>query len=378
MSRTVGPFTDVATARVEGAYEICEGMDTAGRSVQILTLGITSAKDPGRRALLSDTVAWAHATAGPGDAPILQADLTSDQPYVVTLQSPQMHGAERILDRLLELGPPTGPIPLVSTQRSGNAPHHESAASTTGSQPAVPHSMSPFGPNGSTPSHHSSGITRKPKKPPRLNALVAILGVLALLVLGGGSWAAWTYLGPDDTANDAAPTDAETNEESTGGTSALEDSFVPEFKPAVEELHLPAGVFEDDEETKTVAEAGWPFAFRIPADFSCSEEGRIFKCSPPSGGNDVTLSWSVCPDGCPDSVQDELHSQMPYGPLDRFNSTIGFSERHPHDVYRASLSFFVPVDEEVIHIKLVADTAQNTAEEVQKIINDVLTQAHAI
>src|SRR5690606_34634035 len=128
MSRTVGPYEDVATARVEGAYELCEGVDETGRPVQILTLGSTSSKDPARRGLLSDTVAWAYATAGPGrrrdavagapgpaapeDARILVADREAEQPYVVVLRDSRLRGADRIRDRLLSLGPATGPLPV--------------------------------------------------------------------------------------------------------------------------------------------------------------------------------------------------------------------------------------------------------------------------
>ncbi len=137
MSRTVGPYTDVTTARVEGAYELCEGLDENARPVQILTLGSTSSKDPARRGLLSDTVAWAYATAGPEDAPILVADLEAEQPYVVILRDTRLRGADRIMDRLLALGPATGPLPVGPAAAAQRAAHQLAAAQRSAA-PASP------------------------------------------------------------------------------------------------------------------------------------------------------------------------------------------------------------------------------------------------
>lgn len=373
MSRTVGPFVDVTTARVEGAYEICEGLDGTGRSVQILTLGITSAKDPGRRALLSDTVAWAHATAGPNDAPILQADLTGEQPFVVTLRNPQQRGAERILDRLLELGPTTGPIPLIrNAQSSGaSAPGSDYGSAQAGSA------------NGPAPGHYNNAMTsgaterkRKAKKPPRVNVLVAILGVLALMVLAGGGWAGWTYFDAERDNNSAAEEADSDNADDNG--NPLEDGFEPQFKADAEPFNLPSETFSDNDDATTVAETGWPFAYRVPTDFNCEIDEEEAQCEA-ANSSQVQVNWDVCSDGCHENEQESRVSDLPFGPLDRYSNGVAFSERHPFDGYRASLSVFVPVEDETVHVTVVVDVeGDDTVMDAQKVINDVLTQAQAI
>ncbi|MGH8879509.1 MAG: hypothetical protein ACRD0P_19530, partial [Stackebrandtia sp.] len=142
MGRTLGPFTDVSTARVDGAYEIYRGEDEAGREVEILTLGSSSSRDPARRALLSDTVAWAHATRGPADASILSADLDSDQPYVVTLRQGGLRGVERMLERMLAMGPPAGPLAAGVATNSGQFPI---VGQPTGHIPVVTQHTDPHG-----------------------------------------------------------------------------------------------------------------------------------------------------------------------------------------------------------------------------------------
>src|SRR5699024_9704277 len=85
-------------------------------------LGKTSAKDPARRALLSDTVSWAHATRGPADSPILVSDLHAEEPYVVTLQQSGYRGVERLMERMLAMGPSSGPLPTATGQNTGHIP----------------------------------------------------------------------------------------------------------------------------------------------------------------------------------------------------------------------------------------------------------------
>ncbi|MFC6471231.1 hypothetical protein ACFQQE_04860 [Glycomyces mayteni] len=391
MSRTVGPYNDVATARVEGAYELCEGSDEGGRPVQILTLGSTSSKDPARRGLLSDTVAWAYATAGPEDAPILVADLEAEQPYVVVLKDPRLRGADRIMDRLLALGPATGPLPVGPAAAAQRAAHQLAAAqrSAAPASPAGPASGSPRGAAGFAgsppPMSPPVVIIAPPKKRSQLvPILVGIGSVVVILALVVGVWVLLSG-GDDPSDSSAEPSDTTTAAgEATGAPSeAAEDGApeneVPQWDPEAPQERVGGTLFEEGQGTRTVAYAGWPFAFRVPEGFSCSESGQSAVCTADAGDSKITVGWEACAGSCPTAARDAMREALPYQPLQEFqNGDIGVSERtQVSGRWRGALSVFTDTGDGVFHAWSSVDVADFRSDECWQVFNDVLNQATA-
>ncbi|WP_100445269.1 hypothetical protein [Glycomyces xiaoerkulensis] len=364
MSRTVGPYKDVETARVEGAYELCEGVDETGRAVHILTLGTSSARDPARRGLLSDTVAWAYATAGPDDAPILVADLEGEQPYVVVLRDPRLRGADRIMERLLSLGPASGPLP------AGSAPHRPQAPAS----PAGPPSAPPMSPAVAIP---------PPKRRSQVRPiLIGIASVVVMTALVVGGWIIWTALASGDGDGSSAP--AADERESAVGEEAPEDAAaeeaqVPEWDPEASDVALAGEPFGESADTKVVAYEGWPFAFRTPADYECARDEASTECSSAGGDSTVLVAWSVCEGDCGEAAREELRRQLPYQPMQLLeNGDAAFSVRTPYGEWKASLSVFLPGGEETLHVTAVIEADQERAGEVQPVLNDVFNQAWSL
>jgi hypothetical protein len=390
MSRTVGPYTDVTTARVEGAYELCEGLDENARPVQILTLGATSSKDPARRGLLSDTVAWAYATAGPEDAPILVADLEAEQPYVVVLRDARLRGADRIMDRLLALGPATGPLPVGPAAAAQRAAHQMAAAQRSAA-PASPAGVS--GPPSSPPPANARGaenavwsppvvMIAAPKKPSQVKPiLIGIGSVVVVLALVIGVWAVLSGPGDDGADGTAeAPTTAAVDgvsqapaAEPTEGSAGNE---VPQWDPEAPAERVGGSAYAEDADTATFAAANWPFAFKLPADFSCTEDGPSAVCTDAAGESEITVGWLPCEGECPRAARTMMRDALPYQPLEEMDGEIAFAERDEvYGRWRGSLSVFVTGANGTFQAWATADIAAEREEEGWHVFNDVLSQA---
>jgi hypothetical protein len=322
MGRTLGPFTDVSTARVDGAYEIYEGEDDEGRDIEILTLGATSSKDPSRRALLSDTVAWAHATRGPADAPILSADLSSEQPYVVTLRQTGFRGVERMLERMLAMGPPSGPLPPVTGPLTGQIPavgYHTNPHGIPAVTSAPP-SGSPVAPA----SPMTSYVTRaKGSRPPWL---VPMIVVLSLLIVSSGGFLIFSGMsegsdtaGHNDTAGDEGEDDrGDANE--PGSTGPGEPSSTEEPQWHDEQSTVVGDEKFADGEGDSITERGWPFAFKVLDDMSCDINGISgASCvSQDRGDKQIMLDISLhgCDESCSTLQRGELYDAWWFDQVD--------------------------------------------------------------
>ncbi|GAB3220465.1 hypothetical protein GCM10027447_04890 [Glycomyces halotolerans] len=369
MSRTVGPYKDVATSRVEGAYELCEGVDETGRPVQILTMGSTSSKDPARRGLLSDTVAWAYATAGPDDAPILVADLEGEQPYVVVLRDQRLRGADRILDRLLALGPATGPLPV---------------GAAAAARPQAP--ASPAGPPSAPPMSPAVSIAPPRRRSQLRPILIGVASVVAMVALVVGAWIIWTTVASGGDASNGSAPPADTGATAADGTStdaAAEEGpdspEMPRLQPDAGEVSLAGSLFSDSDGTSTVVLRGWPFAFRVPDGYRCDATDQSTRCVAPDGESSVRVEWTVCESECDQDRRRDLREQLPFQPLQVLeNGEDAFSVRTPYEEWKASLSVFVQTEEEVLHVTAVAEVREERAAEIQPVLNDVYNQATAI
>ncbi|SDD55779.1 hypothetical protein [Glycomyces harbinensis] len=378
MSRTVGPYRDVATARVEGAYELCEGQDENGRPVQILTLGSTSSKDPARRGLLSDTVAWAYATAGPEDAPILVADLEAEQPYVVVLRDARLRGADRIMDRLLALGPATGPLPVGPAAAAQRAAHQLAAAQRS----AAP--ASPSGPP-SPPMSPPVIMIAPPKKRSQLKPiLIGIGSVVVILALVVGFWVLLSGGDADepdgsvaeDTGSAALDEDAG---QPTEGAEAEEGDRTPHWDAEAPSERVGGTVFDENADTQVIAYENWPFAFKVPAGYACVQDGQSAVCTAGESDSAITVGWEECRGECPEAAREAMREALPYQPLSNLgNGDIGLAERtEVYGRWRGSMSVFVTSSDGAFHAFTSADVETDRTEETWQVFNDVLNQAMA-
>ncbi|MCC3764036.1 hypothetical protein K3N28_13275 [Glycomyces sp. TRM65418] len=390
MSRTVGPYEDVATVRVEGAYELCDGRDENGRPVQILTLGATSSKDPARRGLLSDTVAWAYATAGPEDAPILVADLDAEQPYVVVLRDARLRGADRIMDRLLALGPATGPLPVGPAAAAQRAAHQLAAAQRSAA-PASP--GGPTSPPMSPAATSGHGAFQSPPvvmiAPPKKRSqvkpiLIGIGSVVVILALVVGVWAVLSNTDSDESGDsvtqvpDNAAVDEVSQPPAEEGEEADAGDEVPQWDPEAPEERVGGSLFEEGDAVSTIAYQNWPFAFRIPDDFECAENGRTTVCTAEDDSR-ITIGWEDCSGECPRAVREALREALPYQPLVELgNGEVAYAERtQVYGRWRGSLSVFATGPQGAFHAWASADVTTERTDQGWQVFNDVLNQAFA-
>lgn len=382
MGRTLGPFTDVSTARVDGAYEIYQGEDAEGREVEILTLGVTSSKDPSRRALLSDTVAWAHATRGPADAPILSADLSAEQPYVVTLRQTGFRGVERMMERMLAMGPPTGPL-LAPT------------GTHTGQIPAVGYHTNPHGiprvtsapPSGSpvTPaSPMTSYVTRAQRsRPPWLVPLVV---VLALLILASGGFL--IFIGMTDDKDAAAGSYGDSSsapDQSASEPTPTSDLTSPQWRDDVNVTPLDNVTPLGQDEGSEITEPGWAFAFKVLNGMECEiDQTREAQCDGELGGDrvEVVVSVTDCPQDCPRGDREVLSQEWWDGQnaspqyLDSDTSVAVIDENGQQVISFSrfySPSFNGENFSDVVQVTVRASGPQNNDAAMQ-LVNDVYTQ----
>lgn len=380
MSRTVGPYTDVTTARVEGAYELCEGLDENARPVQILTLGSTSSKDPARRGLLSDTVAWAYATAGPEDAPILVADLEAEQPYVVVLRDTRLRGADRIMDRLLALGPATGPLPVGPAAAAQRAAHQLAAAQRSAA-PASPAGVS--GPPSPPPMSPPVVMIAPPKRPSQLKPiLIGIGSVVVILALVIGAWALLSSPGGDESGDSTAepPDNAAVDDVSQppADEATEAENPVPQWDQEASTERVGGSLFPEDAAVHTIAYRNWPYAFKVPTDYECAEDGQTAVCTADDGDSQITVGWDSCDGECPRSARDSMREALPYQPLQELDGGIAVAERtQVYGRWRGSLSVFVTGADGAFHAWATADIDSDRTDEGWQVFNDVLNQALA-
>ncbi|GAA4913808.1 hypothetical protein LX16_2175 [Stackebrandtia albiflava] len=385
MGRTLGPFTDVSTARVDGAYEIYEGLDEEGRDIEILTLGISSSKDPSRRALLSDTVAWAHATRGPADAPILKADLNSEQPYVVTLRQTGYRGVERMLERMLAMGPATGPLAITPGAHTGQIPrvgHHTNPH-------GIPAVSSPPGSPAGSPVAPASPMapyvtTNRSSRPAWLMPL--IIG-LALLVLGGGGFVVvWGMSGDSPVVADEDGGVPPASEE----TQAPGEAPLPEYRTDLPPQQMFGDQVFGDSAAGVVQPPGWPIAFRVPEGWECQTgDGDttvpVVTCRGPSDDNPgfppaMHLELVECPDECAESTRLSVIERWQIRASELDQDTYFFEESTATDYTLAVSRFFSPVQNVDLHpenlqLAISATGMTEDVEAIQLVVNDLLTQS---
>ncbi|GIG63721.1 hypothetical protein [Phytomonospora endophytica] len=366
--RALGPFADVSTERVEGAYEICLGTDDEGRRVEILTLGTTSSKDPSRRRLLADAVNWANSTHTPADAPILTIELEAEQPYVVALHDERLRGIGRVLDWLLRMGPSTGPLQRITAP----IPQHLMRPQAPVSGPVVP---PPVSPAMAPPAALGVWRARRNSAP----FIASVVAILALIVFGGGALAVWIAQEPDTVSNNAdagpgkEPGAAEPTEKET-----LDDDLPPKLLPETTGSWTP----ENASEAEVYAPDGWPLAWRVDKRMECDDAeiqatctfGNTDAAKPEDAGAEVVVTLERCPGRCDEQTRLEMGTET----SSRVDYDTWYEKSGPEAPYRLSMvHFFATEDEpdEFYTVMVVGEAVgEGTIEMVERTVNDIYTQ----
>lgn len=376
MGRTLGPFTDVSTARVDGAYEIYEGIDEEGRAIEILTLGKTSAKDPARRALLSDTVSWAHATRGPADSPILASELHGEEPYVVTLQQSGYRGVERLMERMLAMGPSSGPLPTATGQNTGHIPivgYHTNPHGIP-TVPSVPPLGSPVAPASPMTSYASR---TKSSRPAWLIPTVVVLSVL-ILVTGGFL----VISGMDeDTVNSASdsPSAGSDDFDSQKEAQPSPGTEEPRWDGEIEPVMVMGNATFDAETGRPITPAGWPFAFKVPEGSTCDLNELEATCNNPESDMGVEISLRPCAEGCGGDERERIGPSWPddaeVQEIDQSTKTAKIYQDNGSLSIQLS-RFFEPTFnwDEPMHVLVAVKVPADAPDDGYRVINDVRTQ----
>lgn len=360
--RALGPFADVSTERVEGAYEVCHGTDEQGRRVEILTLGATSAKDPARRRLLADAVGWARSTHTPADAPILEVELEGEQPYVVMLREESLRGITRVLDWLLRMGPATGPIRRITA-------------------PVPPHLMRARPVSGPVPPPVSAVPKRRTNGP----FVALVVAALVVIVFGGGALAVWVARDTPPVSSEAPAGEKEPGPEQPGGAATEEP------RPTIDEDRkgrLPGteNVWDTTNSVGAVvsSEPGWPFAWRYDKRLACQTRENETACvvREDAGGGELpntrlSVSFRPCPGDCDAGVRAGL--LPPEASWTDIGDNTFYVRVGTGEVYRLEMVMYVtdPKNPER-HWQVTASGAGEGPlgrEVVDKSINDIYAQA---
>jgi hypothetical protein len=226
-----------------------------------------------------------------------------------------------------------------------------------------------------------------PKKRSQLKPiLIGIGSVVVILALVVGVWAVLSGSGseepgdsvtevPDTAAiGDVSQPPAEEGEEAEAGAE------VPQWDPEAPEERVGGVLFEDGDAVRTIAYENWPFAFKVPDQFQCAEEGRTAVCTADDGGSEIVVGWEDCEGECPRAARKVLREALPYQPLVGLgNDDIAYSERtQVYGRWRGALSVFVTgADGVVFHAWASADIASERTDQGWQVFNDVLNQGLA-
>lgn len=371
--RALGPFADVSTERVEGAYEICLGTDDEGRRVEILTLGTTSSKDPSRRRLLADAVNWANSTHTPADAPIVTIELEAEQPYVVALHDERLRGIGRVLDWLLRMGPSTGPLQRITAP----IPAHLMRPQAPVSGPVVPPGSPAMAP---PPPPPPMGMWRARRTSAPF--IASVVAILTLIVFGGGALAVWIAQEPDGgpTSSGAAPndTDQEPGDAEPTEQETVDDDLPPKILPETTGSWTTANAGA----AEVFAPDGWPFAWRNDKRLICQDAEAQATCTfgstdaskPEDAGAEVVVTLERCPGRCDEQTRLEMGTEN-----SRRVDYDTWYERSASDApYRLSMVRFFATEEapDEFYTVMVVGVAvgEDTVEMVERTVNDIYTQ----
>jgi hypothetical protein len=168
-----------------------------------------------------------------------------------------------------------------------------------------------------------------------------------------------------------------------------------------EPISVVGPVFGEDEALEVRDDLDFPFAFRLPdEEWICvitgaapGETRRHCINEEPGGWTErVRIVWRLCPDDCPDDTAAALESDWPEGwlseetgaepslePVDDATAYAELSgvDDEGEDLYTLVVSHFFDTEFGPAHVGVITDGHASSTETLQKIANDVRTQAGA-
>jgi hypothetical protein len=229
-----------------------------------------------------------------------------------------------------------------------------------------------------------------PKKRSQLKPiLIGVGSVVVVLALVIGVWVILSSSGEpsaDDAADEAADTaavgevtEAPAGEAEEGDTADHSADEPPQWDADAPQERVGGTLFGDGDLVRTIAYQDWPFAFKVPEDFKCDENGQTAVCSADDGESTITVGWEECPGECPREGREMLREALPYQPLAELgNGDIAYSERtQVYGRWRGSLSLFVTGADGIFHARASADVLTERTEQGWQVFNDVLNQGLA-
>jgi hypothetical protein len=380
--------------------QVYGGTDATGTEVTIAVLGAYPASQPSMRNAFADVV-WRHSVGSePGRATVYAADLHAAHPWAATRGRSGEPGAEQLLAAFANAVPtaaiPTAPVPPPP-------PIPSSPAVPTAQIPPPPPPLPPgVAPATPTPTYPAPGYPAYQPGPPArprgpwpwvLGATGAVLAVGLVAVVAVVGLRALRDEEPDPpiTLPTAPPVETpaatgspgpEQTDEPTGGEPTLRE---------VELVSVLGPTFEPGEDTWTMAFRGWPFAFRTPGHWNCFKGDPVslfsgaefWGCAGEAGDSQrATVMLWECDSDCDDSEQrdkldtwlDEPDQAVRWGDEPTYYVE---SEENDDGLYAVDLGHFTSGSSDELRwlVGVYVESPPDTREDVQKIINDIISQA---
>jgi hypothetical protein len=373
--------------------QVYSATDATGAEVTIAVLAPVPASQPGMRNAFADVV-WRHSVGSePGRATVYAADLHAARPWAATRGPSGQPGAEQLLAAFAGAVPtaaiPTAPIPPTVPIPPPPPPLSPDLAPTTPTPTPTPTYPAPAYPP-YPPAQPARSASPWPWVLGATGAVLAV-GLVAVVALVGLRALRDDGTDPPVTLPTVPPVETPVVTESpapepTGGTGGGD--------PALRNVELVSVLgpnFDPGEDTYTMAFRGWPFAFRTPGHWNCFKGDPIslypgaefWGCGGDPGDNQrATLMLWECEADCDDSEQqDKLDTWLdePDEAVQWGDSPTHYVETEENDdgQYAVDLAHFAAGGSDELRwlVGVYVESPPDTREDVQKIMNDILSQA---
>ncbi|MFI5959027.1 hypothetical protein [Cryptosporangium sp. NPDC051539] len=208
---------------------------------------------------------------------------------------------------------------------------------------------------------------------------VVVCGIGAIFVVSGDSKS-------DQSSNASAPNDRPPAAPSATSSLASPTGDLPEFKKMLPVI-VTGAVYDQGEQTDIIAEAGWPFAFRVPTGWRCNSAQIIdgdnsagLECRPPGESNTLLqVGLRACDQPCDPTTRDLMNRDIAREALTEGDATTSYAEMADgrDNVYGLLVSHFFgpePGKQPTWQVVVRGRSPHTDRAAVQKVANDIRTQ----
>lgn len=426
----LGAFTQARLIHHAAVADLFSALDQIGRPVVLVALTPEASADQAWRAAFADLVNRDRSTVNVADPQFVAAhagDLQGQRPWVASRFEPNRRGIERILSVIPEAVPPgmdpsaliesavfsaAAPIPppqqysLPQGQPGPSyqpaAPHYPPGGYSAPGSPE-PYSSTPF----SSPPQPGAGYP--PPGPPdgssrsRAGLLIGLITAVTALVIVAAGFAVVFINSGDDQKNiavpppkptSASPLPAETAAPTPTPSRSPLPSTTPTIRTDVQTVSVVGPTWQNSDKTQLLDLTGWPFAFRLPAGWSCLRgtadsipDANAWGCVKTEGASHqqrLNIILRRCPTICTASEQETMNEawfddeEEPN--VKKFDAATSYIEipKNKDGFYAVDFSHFLadkPGGTLTYQVGLWFQSPAKYKEEMQKSLNDVRTQA---